>query len=339
MHSEQTPFLRAMRVIGVLVVLTAVGTAWFWLVEGWPFLDAAYMTVITLTTVGYREVRPLTLHSQIFLMIYLVCGLGVFLFSVVELGEMVVRAELTGWLRRREMSKALKSMRDHYIVCGFGRMGRTICQQLSRHRLPLVVVDQDDQAAAECEQQGWLCVCGDATEDRVLVEAGIERARGLAVVLDSDADNLYVVLSARLISPGLQIIARAADEIGARKMERAGANRVVCLYAAGARTMAQFMINPRVEDFFEVVSAASGAMDLAELRIDPSSKYAGQVLGETDFRSRGIIIVAIRRANGTMEVPPSARSRIDVGDSLIALGDSEAIAAFLADEENATAMQ
>ncbi|RMF37989.1 MAG: potassium channel protein [Planctomycetota bacterium] len=338
MHDEPSPFSRAMRVMVVLFALTAVGIVWFWLVEGWSLIDAAYMTVITLTTVGYREVRPLTLQSQVFLMFYLIGGLGVFLFSVVELGEMIVRAELTGWLRRREMTTALKSMHEHYIVCGFGRMGRSICQQLSRHGLPLVVVDHDDQAVSECEQQGWLCVRGDATDDRVLMEAGIDRARGLAVVLDSDADNLYTVLSARLLSPGLQIIARATDQTSARKMERAGADRVVCLYAAGARTMAQFMINPRVEDFFEVVSSAGAAMDLAELRIAPESKYAGKVLKETDFRQRGVVIVAIRRSSGELEIPPSANSRIEVGDRLIALGDAQAISDFLAHEKSASAI-
>ena len=321
-------------IIVVLLILTASGTAWFWLVEGWPLLDAMYMTVITLSTVGYSEVHPLSDRGRIFVMVFLVFGLGVFLFAIVQLGEIIVQAELGKWLRRRGMSSALKSVHDHFIVCGFGRMGGTICRHLADRQLPFVVVDEDELALVECQQQGWKYVLDDATTDRTLIEAGIERARGLAAVLDSDADNLYVVMSARLISPTLQIIARATDENSAHKMERAGANRVVSLFATGGATMAQLLINPHVEDFFEIFSSAGTALDLAEIRVTEDSPYANLALAETDFRDRGVIIVAIRRSDGEILLPPPATAVIKPGDELITLGTVAAVSQFLAGEES-----
>ncbi len=318
--------------VAVLLILNLVGTGWFWLVEGWSLLDASYMTVITLSTVGFEEVRPLSAGGRLFVMAFLICGLGVFLFAVVHLGEMVVRAELGNWLRRRGMSSALKSVTDHFVVCGFGRMGRTICRHLVDRQLPFVVIDNDENALSDCEQNGWLCVRDDATDDRTLLDAGIERARGLAVVLDTDADNLYVVLSARLIAPDLQIIARAVDESSAAKMEKAGANRVVSLYATGAATMAHLLINPRVEDFFEIVSASGAPLDLAEIRVSAASPYANQTLEEADFRQRGVIIVAIRRPDGEILLPPPGTAMIRPDDKLIALGQVSAVSQFLASE-------
>ena len=320
-------------IVAVLAILTAVGTGWFWLVEGWSLLDSAYMTVITLSTVGYSEVRPLSDRTRVFVMLYLVSGLGVFLFAVVQLGEMVVRAELGSWLRRRGMNSTLQSVKDHFIVCGFGRMGKTICRHLAERKLPFVVVDNDEEALIECEQKSWPCVRDDATSDSTLIDAGIERARGLAVVLDSDADNLYVVLSARLIAPKLQIIARATDESSAHKMEKAGANRVVSLFATGAATMAQLLINPHVEDFFEIVSGTGMTLDLAEIRVTANSTCANRALAETDFRKRGVIIVAIRRPDGEILLPPLASTKIHPNDVLIALGKVSAVSELLACEE------
>lgn len=320
---------RLIWIIAVLVLLTAVGTGWFWLLEGWSLIDAVFMTVITLSTVGYDEVRPLSDRSRIFVIVYLVGGLGVFLFAVVQLGEMIVRAELRTWLRRRGMNSTLQSVKNHFIVCGFGRMGLTICRHLADRKLPFVVVDQNESALAECEQQGWPCVRDDATDDRTLMDAGIKRARGLAVVLDSDADNLYVVLSARLIAPDLQIIARAIDENGAHKMEKAGANHVVSLVTTGAATMAQLLINPQVEDFFEFLSDSGTTLDLAEVRITTESPFANCTLSETDFRQRGVIIVAVRRPDGEILLPPSSSTMICPDDVLIALGKVSAVSELL----------
>lgn len=317
----------------MLLIPTLIGTAWFKWVEGWSLVDALYMTVITLSTVGYEEVHPLSERARIFVIVLLTSGFGVFLFAAAQLGEMIVRAELGNWLKGRGMSSALKSAHDHFIICGFGRMGRTMCRLLADRNLPFVVIDQDENAVADCEEQGWLCVLDDATSDSALFEAGIERARGLATVLDSDADNLYVVVSARIIAPNLRINARAADENSAHKMERAGADRVISLYAAGAATMAQLLINPHVEDFFEIFSAEGSALDLAEIRVKTTSPFANLKLSDTNFRTQGIIVVAIRRANGDVLLPPPASAVIRPGDELVALGKVSAISEFLSRDE------
>lgn len=321
---------RALSIVAVLTILTSVGIGWFWLVEGWSLLDSAYMTVITLSTVGYQEVQPLTDRGRVFVMLYLICGLGVFLFAVAQLGELVVRAELRSWLWRRGMNSTLKSVSDHFIVCGYGRMGRALCRHLADRKLPFVVIDESEDAINECEQKGWPCVLDDATSDRTLSDAGIERARGLAVVLSSDADNLFVVLSARLLAPELQIIARATDESSAQKMEKAGASRVVSLFTTGAATMAQQLINPSVEDFFEFVSKTGSAIDLAEIRVTADSPCCNHKLSETDFRSRGIIIVGVRRSDGKVLIPPPMTTTITTDDVLIALGEVSAVSQFLA---------
>jgi voltage-gated potassium channel len=313
------------RIVLVLVMLTLVGTLGFSLIEKWDFLDSLYMSVITLTTVGYREVHDLSTAGRWFVIGYLALGLGAFFYGVVELGQLVVRAQLSNWLEKRRMDTKLKSLRNHFIVCGFGRLGRPLCDELAVHQLPFVVVDRDTAVLAPCQAAGWNWLAGDATEDQTLLEAGIERARGLAAVLSNDAENLYVVLSARLLSRDLQILSRASTEKDAEKLRRAGANRVISLYATGATKMAQLLANPRVEDFIEVITAKGKQIDLTEVQVTPEVSYVKKALAETDFRKRGIIIVGIRRSNGELLLPPAGTDVLEPGDFLIALGKTEAI--------------
>lgn len=317
------------RIVVLLVMLPIIGTLGFMAIEGWGVLDALYMTMITLTTVGYREVHPLSRPGQVFVMLYLVLGIGVFFFGVVRLGELVVRAELHTWLGRRRMSEQLKSMQDHVIVCGFGRMGRNLCRRLAQQRIAVAVVERDAAAAAACREEGWACVEGDATDDRQLIAAGIARARGLAAVLSSDADNLYVILSARLLSPPLQIIARADDEKSVVKMQKAGANRVISLYETTAVKMAQLLVSPNLEDFIEVFTTGGRALDLAEIRLEAGSTYVGRTLAQTDLRQRGLLVVGVRRSSGDLVLPAGAETQLHADDELIVLGPAEAVSAVL----------
>jgi voltage-gated potassium channel len=283
------------------------------------------MAVTTLTTVGFGEVHPLSNPGRAFVIVYLIVGLGVFSYGLVQLGETAVRTEMSYWLGKRRRSGMLKTMQNHYIICGFGRMGRTLCRQLADKRLPFVIVEKQEGTLAEAQQRDWPWIVGDASDDRTLREAGIERARGLASVLSSDADNLYVVLSARLLSKHLQIVSRASDETSVAKMEKAGANRVISLYSAGAVKMAQMLANPDLEDFIEIFTSHGSGLDLAEIHVTANGPYAGRTLGETDFRTRGIIIVGVRRANGELVLPASGSVMLAVDDELIALGKAEAI--------------
>ena len=320
---------RVLRLLGILGMLPLIGTIGFVLIEEWHPFDALYMSMITLTTVGYMEVHPLSTAGRTFVMVYLVVGLGSFLYCLSQLGEMVVRAELRSWLEKQRMGTAIKSMRDHFIVCGFGRMGRALCRSLADDHLPFLVIDKDERSLASAAEEGWACQYGDVTDDRVLLEAGIHRARGLATVLSGDADNLFVVMSARLIAPDLQIIARASEESSAGKMRKAGANRVISIYHAGAMKMAHLLARPNLEDFFEVFSTKRGeSLDLAEIHMSPTGPYIGKSLEETDFSKRGVIIVGIRRANGELILPALRSSRIMANDRLIAMGAPEAVASI-----------
>lgn len=319
-----------LRISALLALLTLAGTLGFYFIESdWSLLDALYMTVITLTTVGYGEVHRLSTAGRVFVMIYLAAGLGVFLFGVVQLGELVVRAQLRNWMDRHRMDTALKTLENHFIVCGFGRMGTMVCRQLAARKVPFLAVDRDEAALKECREEGWPWLVGDATDDRTLLAAGIERARSLATVLGSDADNLFVVLSARLLSRDLQILARADDEKGAAKMEKAGASRVVSLYTTGATKITQLMVSPKLEDFIETFTAGGPELDLAEVQVDPGTGYAGKALAETDFRRRGIMIVGIRCAGGELLLPPPSSTVIRAGDVLIVLGKAGAIRELL----------
>jgi len=297
-------------------------------------LDSLYMAVITLTTVGFNEVHPLSSGGRLFAMIFLVIGLGAFMYGAVTLGEIVVHAQLGAWLGRNKMLATLQKMQHHFIVCGFGRFGRSLCEELAERKLSFAVVELDAEAAAQCQERGWPVLAGDATEDSVLREAGIDRARGIACTLPSDAANLYVVMSARLLRKELQILSRATTEKDAEKLRRAGANRVISLYATGAAKMAQLMANPRVEDFFEVVTARGKSMELAEVQVTPGAPYVNRTLAESGFRSRGIMVVGIRRENGELLIPPASGDQIHAGDCLIALGKVDAVQELLRTESS-----
>ena len=320
------------KIVSLLALLTGIGTLWFWLFEGWAIIDSVYMSVITLTTVGFEEIHPLSPQGRVFVIFYLVGGLGVFMYGIIQQGELVVRAELGELWRRRDMNEERKNLSDHFIVCGAGRMGRMVCNNLASRNIPFIVIDRDEEAIKICAERGWLAIERDATDDQALEEASIGQVRGLAVSLSNDADNLYVVLSARIVSQELCIVSRAYDEKGVGKMRRAGANHVVSLYESGAVKMAQLLTNPLLSDFFEIVSEDNVVLDLAEISISADSKLAGKTLTESKLGARGVMIVAIRRAAGDVVLPPDGGTVIEVGDRLFAMGASAAVVAELVND-------
>jgi voltage-gated potassium channel len=317
---------QVLRTILILVLLLLTGMTGYSLIEGWAPLEALYMSVITLSTVGFKEVHSLSSEGQLFTIAYLLVGLGVFLFEVAQFGEIIVRGQLREWLGKRRMDTRLRSMRNHFIVCGFGRFGRRLCEELEARKLPFVIVDKNPEALESCREVGWPCVDGDATEDETLLNAGIEHARGLAAVLSTDAENLYTVLSARLLAREIRVLSRAATEKDAEKLKKAGVDQVVSLYATGATKMAQLLANPNVGDFMEVISSKGEQLDLAEVRIHAESSCFGKPLAESDLRERGIIVVGIRRADGDLQLLPGGTDVPGEGDYIIALGRAGAIA-------------
>lgn len=322
--------MQAPRILAMMLLLPLAATAAFMVVEGWSFFDSLYMAVITLTTVGFHEVHPLSDGGRIVVIVYLVSGIGVFLFGAAWVGELVLRAPLKQLRIKRHMESALESIRDHVVVCGYGRIGRRLCTELSAAGLPVVVIDREEAAVAEIQEQGWLAVRGDATSDASLEAAAVSRARGLATVLPSDADNLYVVLSARILNPELQIVSRSTDERSVTKLERAGANRIVSLYETGAMRMAQLLTNPKVVDFLQILTNQGDRLELAEINVSEEEGYCRKQLDQTDFRDRGIIIVGLQKASGDMLIAPPSSAVIEPGDKLMAFGEAESIAKLLA---------
>lgn len=321
-------------IVGLLVGLTVIGTVGLRWITAAPWFDCLYMAVITLTTVGYGESVPLGTGGRLFIIVYLIFSIGTFTYSAFQLGQWVVSIQIHQVFERRRMKKEISRLRGHYIVCGFGRMGQTICRYLHERNQPFVVIDSApdlmEKAAAD---SGWNVVVGDATNDEVLRQAGIERARSLATVLSTDADNVYVVLSARMLATGLQIIARASDEKAVEKMQRAGATRVVSPFSTGAVKIARFMLTPTVEDFFEITDTREHGLELADVLITENSPYVGKRLMETDLRERGVMVVGIRRASGERLMPPPGTALLMPGDSLFAFGSSGAVNAMIGEGE------
>jgi voltage-gated potassium channel len=319
---------RVVMTASMLLALMVIGTLGFkFFSPDATWLDCLYMTATTMTTVGYGEIVPLGPGGRIFVIFFLAVGLGVVSYSAFTFGQFLFSNDIQRLLEQRRMERRIADLKNHYIVCGLGRMGETICQHLEQRNRDFVVVDSNVERMDDRAKRGWLRVQGDATDDGVLVEAGIDRARALATVLPTDADNIYVVLSARLLSSRIEIVSRASDEAAAAKMERAGANRVVSPYSTGAIKMALFMLNPNIEDFLEITDQRGKGqdMELADVQIDESSRYVGKRLMETDLRELGVIVVGIRRRGGERLLPPPGNAMIEAGDCLFAFGSTAAV--------------
>lgn len=297
-------------------------------VEGWRFLDAAYMAVITISTVGFHEVIPLSDAGRVFTICYLVVGLSTFLYTASAFGERIVQEGVQGWFSYFRKGKHLKAQKNHYIICGAGRVGSNIAEEMSKRGLPITIIDRDNNVFAENEQNGWNWVCGDATDDETLLAANIREAKGLAAVLGSDADNLFVTLSARMIRPDLQIISRASDRKIEEKLKLAGANKVVSLYKTGAARMAQLLANEKLRDFVEIFTDEGSEIDMAEFQVDAIEHLDGQSIGTSKIRECGLIVIGIRRNNGKIDSMPTSGSIVRKGDSIITVGRSADIQTF-----------
>jgi voltage-gated potassium channel len=301
-----------------LLVLGSLGFVW---IEGWSFFDSLYMTVTTLTTIGYGEVYPLSRAGKIYNMILILGGMGVMLYIITSLARVVVEGEIRAALGKRKLLKHIKRLKDHYIICGFGRIGEIIARQLRDRGLPLVVVENNQDLLTELERTGYYFIAGDATREDVLVEAGIDRAKGLVAVVHSDAANVYIVLTARSLNPTLFIVARA-EEMGAeQKLRRAGADKVESPYEMGGRKMAHTILRPTVTTFMDIAMREGVEYSMEEVAVAETSSLVGHLLKDSGLRQKlDLIIVAIKRAEGEMIFNPSPDAQIQGGDTLIVLG-------------------
>jgi voltage-gated potassium channel len=311
----------------ILLAVLAFGTGGYMLLEEWRFLDALYMTVITITTVGYREVIPVSEKGRIFTIFIIFSGMGIIAYILGIVAQAMIDFQVRSIIGRRRLGMKIKSMKDHYIICGYGRIGKIIGRDLLASKISMIVIDNEADIHSTMEDANIPFIHDDATSEDVLVEAGIQRAKGLVSVVGSDADNLFITMTARGLAPGLFILARAEQEHTEKKLIRAGANRVVLPYLIGGQRMAQTLIKPAVTDFLEfTVHNQEMGLEMAELEVGKGSDLDQLALIDSGIRQKfDVIIVAIRKNSGEMGFNPSSTTRIEAGDTLIALGKSKDI--------------
>ncbi|MCA1740274.1 MAG: potassium channel protein [Actinobacteria bacterium] len=314
--------------LAALSTITVVGVLGYVVFEGWSFLDALYMTVITLTTVGYREVHELDTTGQLWTIALLITGVGTLFYAAVSSVEVAVEGAVQGYFGRRRMRAEINKLNGHYVLCGFGRVGQQIAREFSRDRVPFVIIEQEPEKVEEIFAEGYLAVLGEASNDDVLEEAGIRRARGLVAAVNSDADNVFVVLSARKINPELHIVARASSDESAAKLEIAGADRTLSPYAVGGRRLASLATQPLIVDFLDVVTRGEKGLEfrLEEFGVPKESPLAHHTIGQLQIGEKtGAMVLAIRTSEGRFDTTPSAQDELHPGDTLIVLGTREQV--------------
>ena len=309
----------------MFLVLVVSGILGYMSIEGWDLLDSLYMTIITLSTVGYGEVREIGPGGRIFTVFLIVFGLFIITYLVGLVAETLIAGEIRAVLGRRKVGKRIKSLKDHYIICGYGRIGKIICNELTSKSIPLIVIEKDERVHEQLEEDNMLYLDRDATDEETLTEAGIEMAKGLVSVVSSDAENVYICLTARGLNPRLYILSRAEDESSERKLLRAGADKIVLPYMLGGRRMVQAIIRPTVSDFLESAVHDQGfELNIEEITAGEDSPLIDQTLVDSGIRQEmDIIIIGIKQEDDTMIFNPSSQTKINRGDTLIAMGRSK----------------
>jgi voltage-gated potassium channel len=307
----------------LIITLPVIGTSGYMIIEGWGFLDALYMSVITMTTVGYREVHPLDRDGQIFTMVYLVFSVGAIFYALIALFQFMLEGELGAFLGVRRMKGQIGNLKNHYILCGYGRVGEEVSRELSERKVPFVVIETNEQSIGRGQRQGVLMLVGDATKDDILKEAGVERASCLLAASDSDSGNTFIVLTARALNPALFIVARAGYPDSEPRLHRAGANRVFSPYITAGHQMALAAIQPMVHEFIDSVPTQGGGPVLAEIEISEGSGLAGQTIHDLLHWTRSIAVLALQNTAGDLLVGPPPTAALSTGDKLIVRGEEE----------------
>ena len=313
--------------LALLVAVLAYGIGGYVLLEGWSVLDAVYMTVTTLTTVGFREVRHLDGSGQVFTVSLILFGVITVFSAVGVLTQALVDGELAALLRRRRMNGRIERLRDHYVVCAFGRVGRTAVGQLRQEGHAVLVIEGDPGKAPEMEEAGVPYLIADATQEAVLGQAGIGRARALVCAVDSDAVNVYITLTARSMRADLTIVARAADRGTVDKLERAGADRVVSPYTFTGRHMAQLAMRPAIVDFIDMVDIAPDLL-LEEIQVRRGAPLHGRTLGEAAAAQPEVTFLALKKRGADTIAHPDQAATLEAGDLVVVLGPRRALAAI-----------
>ncbi|MGD0298837.1 MAG: potassium channel protein [Bryobacteraceae bacterium] len=318
-------FRKRFILIGSAILITQLGgTLGFVLIDHYPVFDAFYMTLITISTVGYAEVHPLSHAGRVFNSFLIFFGVTIMLLAVGGMTQAIIELELNQYFGKRRTKKMIDHLQGHYIVCGFGRVGRGAALELQRAGAPFLVVDRNEDKVEWAMKLGMLAVLADATDDQTLADAGLQRAKGLIATLQSDADNLFVILSAKALKPTLLVSARIASEQSEKKMRLAGADYVFAPYDMTGNRMAQVMLKPHVSQFIDFTTKGMGLdVGIEQVRVPATSELASKTLQQMQIRRElGVIILAIRKSDGRMLFNPPAEAEIEGGDFLIAMGES-----------------
>lgn len=311
-----------------LISILVFGTVSYHYIEHWSYIDSLYMTVITLSTVGFREVHQLSDAGQIFTIIIILTGTGIVAYAAGSVIQLIVQGQFRQILGRKKLLQQISNLENHYIICGYGRIGNFIGHEFKAKPVPFVVVENNPELCEKLLDEGILFIQGDATDDDTLIKAGITHANGLITAVTSDTANVYITLTARGLNPDLFILARSGEKSTEKKLIRAGASKVVSPYTIGAYRMAQAILRPSVMDFIEIATAHQNLeLQIEEICIHSSSNLVNQTLMSSDIRKElDIIIVAIKKLDTEkMLFNPSSQSLLEDGDTLITLGDPTAI--------------
>jgi len=318
------PLLRRLAYLATGIVLTFVmGTVGFTVIEGYPLFDAFYMTLITITTVGYAEIHPLSHAGRVFNSFLIFFGVTVMFFAIGAMTQSLIELELGEYFEKRRTRRMIQKLDQHFIICGYGRVGRNAAGELQRSGVPFVIVDLQPERVEKAMLAGMLAVAADATRDETLRSVGIERARGLIAALATDADNLFVILSAKNLNRQLFVATRAGEEEAEDKLRHAGADAVFAPYTTAGYRLAQAVLRPHVFHFFDVATRSMGLdVDVEQVRVPESGEFTSRSLEQTRMgRELGVIVLAIRKSDGRMLFNPPADTVIAAGDHLIVMGE------------------
>ena len=309
----------------MIAAVLFIGTVGYHYLEGWPYLESLYVATQTVTTVGYGDFPPVSAAGRVFSIVFMLLGVGTVLYGLSLMAQSVIQSGVIEALGVRRKMREMEKLENHYIVCGAGRVGRRIIRMLEKEAKPFVVIERDENRLASVDSKNHVLV-GDATLEENLMRAGVMRAQGLATCLPDDADNVYVVLTARGLNPNLHIVARAVEEQAEPKLIRAGASRVVAPTIIGSQSMGRALLKPAIADFMESIVAESLDLVFEEVAIDGSHNFAGKPLRDTNIMSElNLIVVAVRRRSGSLEFHPNGDTVIYEGDLLLVIGAADSV--------------